>query len=80
MFWRTKEVVCSQEFVIPYYFKVFSRLEPEARANIAKDFPQAQVYCLCRERMRRMQGRVQIVPWQEGLLEIFLSLDYRVGN
>jgi predicted AAA+ superfamily ATPase len=48
--------------------------------QITKDFPQAQVYCLCRERMRRLQGRVQIVPWQEGLVEIFLSLDYRVGN
>lgn len=37
--------------------------------RMATEFPSAELYCLCREKMRRVVGRVQVVPWKEGLCE-----------
>ena len=41
--------------------------------KVASHFEGAVCYCLCRERVRRRIGRVEVVHWQEGLKEIFWS-------
>lgn len=36
-----------------------------------KDNPKAKAYCFCRAPRRRRMGKIEILPWQDGLAEIF---------
>ena len=39
--------------------------------KITKDFPAADFVCLSQDRMPKRLGNVDVLPWQQGLRDLF---------